>query len=1251
MPIRLVTLGFEAHSALVLRQAVQRYADESGPALAWTRLDRSVFADPGELARVLGDADVLMVHGVHDQPDVETLVRSVAGRPQLAVVPVVPNASEVTSTARLGRFGTDPDHTRQDLALAAGASSRAGRPVPPRIEAVLGALSTFGRQLPPEAAELRALAKVNEAFRYLTIDNAVLALRALVAVLRGDADATSAWPDPLPTSGFWHPRLEVAARWDVFEPALQEYGASRDAEEPLGRVVLVATPTQVFAGNAAHVEALVTALEVRRIQVVGWMGTLEALGGPSTITSVPDIDAWVNLSGLTLTGSHGQPNIDIDIELLLGQNTPQLAPVLLFRQTLTDWATSRTGLTPSQVAMHLAIPELEGGAVPLVIGGRDPATDAMVPVHEHVDRLAGTVARQVALRRMRNADKRVAIVIFGYHAAHGVVGTASHLDVFASLHRVLVRLAEAGYTVEVPETPEALLDLVVTDEGGGRRTQTNVADRYHAADYIRAMRAHAERAEPMWGRPPGDVDTDGISVQIGGVRLGNIFIGVQPSFGYDEDPAALLFVDPPDSATPSHSFIAFYTWIHEVFGADALLHFGTHGALEFMPGKQTGLAPDDWPNLLVRDLPHFYLYCMNNPSEGTIAKRRSHATLASYLTPPLDRAGAYGTLAEISDGVRAALGHEDTARRATAAAGLVDLAQQAHLDVDPELAVREPEAYLRALQSRLDEVEQALIPIGMHVVDRGIAPEEARVLLRAACDYERPDQNLPALTVALERELTAGVPVTRLPPDDDGRVGVEALLTELVDAVVRGADPDRLPGWNAVATTLADLRARWSGFLSDLRDRLATNDEAGALLHALNGGYLRPGPGGDPARQLDALPTGRNTHALDPYRVPTTMAITRGWATAQALLENVREADGHYPDSVALVLWGIDNIKSGGEACAQAFALIGVEPVADALGRMTRFRVIPLEELGRPRVDIVCTVSGVFRDTLPTTIELLDRAVRAVAVLDEPPEDNFVRAHAVQHADELGISVEDAATRIWSAPPGKYGSGVDHVVDAGQWDTEGDLGNVYTRRMAYAYGHRLTGENREKLLRRTLRSVRVTFQNIGSAETSLADTGDYFEFLGGITAAAAAEAGARPRAMVADSYAARPTVRSLDEAMRLESRTRLLNPKWYEAQLEHGYQGVAALTRRLQNTFGMHATTGSVDGWIFSTAAATFLFDTAMRQRMSEHNPAAVKRFADRLLEAHERGLWDADETEVKELEQLADRLDDALEGIDHAGA
>ncbi|WBB61899.1 cobaltochelatase subunit CobN [Streptomyces sp. WMMC500] len=1164
-PVKVVTVGFEAHNAFALRQGAVRV-----PEVRWVPVERYEAARrPERLERELADADALLVHGVHDHEDAARIAALAARHPRLLLAPVPPNAPELARASRLERD---------------------------------------------------RLVQVAEGFHHLSADNAAHGLRVLLHLLR-----PAAHPDPgpaarLPRGGFWHPATGFVASWAEYE----EGRAARSAvERPAGRVVLTVFPAQVTSGNDAHLRDLVGRLEAEGLDVVGWVGTLDALGEEAA-ARVPGVDLWLNATGFTLSGTHGQPNTEGDVALLARHGTPLLGAVPLFHQTLRQWRDAPAGLTPVQVAMQIAVPELEGSTAPLVLAGRDEATDAMVPVPEHAARLARLARRTVELRHTARRDKRIAIVLFGYPPGQGAAGSAAHLDVWASLHHLLTRMRRAGYVVDgLPATAEELLELMLTDEAGGARTGVRVEESWPAAEYVREAGEEAERAARFWGRPPGDLDSDGRSVAVRGLRLGNVFVGLQPSFGYDGDPMRLLFA--PD-ASPSHSFTAFYTWLRTRFAPHALVHFGTHGALEFMPGKQAGLAPRDWASLLAGDVPHHYLYCVNNPSEGTIAKRRSNAGLISYLTPPLDRAGLYGVLADLDEEVRATLAEEPPPAPERVAA-VRSMAAEAGLDPPPDDG--DPVAWLRAVQRATDEVRRTLIPLGLHRVGEGIDGEAALATLRAACDHERPEHGLASLTETLEAELTAGVPVTELPPDDPGRLAVERVLDELV----RTGTAPGVPGG-------------WAVFLADLRARLALDAETEAFLHALDGRYLHPSPGGEPSRRIEALPTGRNMHALDPQRVPTPVAWRRGRATAEAMLAACLEADGALPETVALVLWGVDNVKSGGEGIAQAFALLGVEPVAGPGGRVDRFRVIPAGELNRPRIDVVCTLSGVCRDVFPTTVELLDRAVRAVAALDEPAESNFVRAHALRQAAELDLAPRQAAFRIFSAAAGRYGAGVNHVLQESAWAEEGDLGDVYLRRMGHAWGHDLRGEQCERLLRGALSTATVTFQNIDSAETSLADVDHYYEYLGGVTAAVALAAGTRPRPLVADSYAARPAVRGLDDALALEARTRLLNPRWYEAQLAHGHQGVHHVAVRLENTFGMQATTGTVANWIFTRAAHTFLFDAALRERMARLNPGAVKRLADRLVEARDRGLWEPDEADARRLDEVADLLDDALEGV-----
>ncbi len=1066
--LTVLTIGFEGHTAHAVRQGFGFFQDQYPGLIRRLTVERSRLRSAEarmEVAEKIRAADVVIVNGVHDRDDAAALRKTLEAAPPEACISVMPNAAELRTFAWLG--GDRP-------------ASGVRAPTSP-------------------------LGSVTACFRDLTAGNVARALAWIVHTLRPSLlPTTPGVPEPVAHRGYWHPSCGVHDTW-------AEHISAREAfpDRAAGRVLLTCFPTQITTGNDRHLRALVAALEQRGVAVIGWLGTIDA------IPDLPEVDLVLNATGFTLTGSHGQANIDGDVAFLAAADIPHLGAVPLFHQTVQEWDASPVGLTPVQTAMQLAIPELEGAAAPIVIAGRDAETDELQPILPNIHRLAELAANTVRLRRMPAVQKRLAFVIFGFPPAGGTVGSAAHLDVWASLHRILQRLHSEGYGIAVPATPEALLDLVLTSAGGGARSDAAVADRYPIPSYLAHAGEQARRIARGWGPPPGDVDTDGRNLLVHGVTLGNVFIGVQPSFGYDDDPMALLF---QPEATPSHSFAGFYSWLRREFRPDAMIHVGTHGSLEFMPGKQTALAPTDWPGLLGDSLPHYYLYCVNDPSEGSIAKRRSNATLISHLTPPLDHAGLYGELTTLAEEIR----HTRTARAAgedvqARLAAVASAAEQAHLSLS---AQTDPDAALAALQREVEEISATLIPIGLHVLGTGIPADEARVTLHAAAGHARPDRGLPALVDELEAQHTAGTPLADLPPDDAGRIAAETELDAVLAAALSGGPvpPTALP---------AALVDGWLAFLRRLRRDLDDNDELGALLHALDGGYVRPGPGGEPSRYEAVLPTGRNMHALDPQRVPTPAARVRGRALADALVEAARDRTGALPETVALVLWGVDNVKNGGEAIAQLLALIGVEPLPDPSGRVERFRLIPLGELGRPRIDVVATMSGIFRDLFPTTITLLDRAIRAVAEADEPDELNYLRAHARVQAAALGLTTVAAATRLWSAAPGQYGAGVNHVVQASQWDEEADLADVFTRRMGHAWGAGLEGAEQEQLLRRSLSTATVTFQNVDSAETSLGDVDHYFEYLGGLTAAVARETGHRPEALVADSYAARPRVRTL----------------------------------------------------------------------------------------------------------------------------
>ena len=634
---------------------------------------------------------------------------------------------------------------------------------------------------------------------------------------------------------------------------------------------------------------------------------------------------------------------------------------------------------------------------------------------------------------------------------------------------------------------------------------------------------------------------------------------------------------------PTHAFCAFYRWIREGFGANAVLHFGTHGALEFMPGKQAGMSAECWPDRLIQDLPNFYLYASNNPSEGMIAKRRAGAALISYLTPPVASAGLYRGLLDLKSSLdrwRALEPDADPAQRQT----LTALVQAQAAAV--ELAAAEPAwnadatQHIDRLVAALLELEYTLIPHGLHIVGE--------------------------------------------PPN-------EAERGEMLDA--------------ANITEVAE-RLR-------LDSLLATDSEIPAILHALDGGYLRPAPGGDLLRTTEILPTGRNLHGFDPFRIPSAFAVQDGARQADRLLAR-HQADGNgLPETVAMVLWGTDNLKTEGGPIAQALWLMGAAPRYDSYGRLAGARLLPLADLGRPRVDVVVTLSGIFRDLLPLQTKLLAEAALLAASTAEPVEQNFVRKHALAFQSVNGGSIEQAALRVFSNADGTYGSNVNGLIGNGGWNDEDELAEAYVKRKGFAYGVNGKPERQDVVLASLLAHVDIAYQNLDSIEVGVTTVDHYFDTLGGISRAVRrARGGSTAAVYIGDQTRGDGTVRTIAEQVTLETRTRALNPKWYEALLKHGYEGVREIEAHVTNTLGWSATTGEVAPWVYQQLSETYVLDPEMRERLATLNPAASMKIANRLIEAHERNYWSPDPAMLEALRRAGDELEDRLEGIGpHVGS
>lgn len=1048
-----------------------------------------------------------------------------------------------------------------------------------------------------------------------------------------------------------------------------------------GRVGLLSLRTVALSGNTAHLDALVYALEARGIEVCMayssgldfrpaierfyfGKGNQQASNGHNGNGQHSTIDMLINGTGFSLVGGPAESRPEEARAALEALDVSYMDVFPLSMQRIEEWQHNDAGLIPLHLTMNVAIPELDGAIDSLVIGGPTASNDSYAPLSQQIDLAAGRIARRVALHRKPNATKKLAIVLFNFPPTLGNVGTAAYLDVFGSLHKLLHELHAAGYEVEPPATQEALHKLLVEGNAMAYGTDGNVCARLPVRDYLRLFAGYRD-IEPFWGKAPGELLNDGKHFYILGYQFGHVFVGIQPSFGYERDPMRLLMAK---DAAPHHGFAAFYTWIEHVFGADAVLHLGTHGALEFMPGKQAGLSTECWPTRLLGDMPNVYYYSMNNPSEATIAKRRSAASLVSYLVPPLQQAGLYKGLRLLKDSLDNYRQHPtpDLLEDIQTQAARLGIGQEAAQGIasgdlsDPQAA----EQYVAALAHELIQVEQRMIPAGLHIL--GTPPEISELvdMLALVAAFAQPDPALPPLPQVVANAL--GYDYAELRKRlKDSRTAQEQW--ERLDSICREAvrrfvgDDSQImgngqPGTGHTAAadsyvqqaagvepgTLAPL---WQ-MLAELAHRITHDCEIEGLLHSLRGGYVSPAPGNDVVRNPAVVPTGRNIYGLDPHRIPSPVACQNGMLLVDELLTRLTAQQGSMPESIAMVLWGIDNLKSDGEGIAQVLALLGARAVADELGSISNVELIPLEELKRPRVDVVVTVSGIFRDLLHHQMRLLDKAVRLAAAADEPDELNFVRKHVLAQAAEMQVSPEAAATRIFANAPGSYGANVVNLVESSTWDDDQQLSEAFLNRKCYTCTADGNWQDARGIMERALSTVEATFQNIDSFEVGLSDIGHYYENLGGITKSVERLRGTRPGVLVADAVSTTERLSSLEQMVRLESRAKLLNPKWFEAMLKHGSEGVREIEARVSNTYGWSATTGAVEGWVYQGVAETFLLDAEMRQRMAQYNPHATAAMTRRLLEAQSRGYWQADEATLEALYQVYDNLEDQLEGV-----
>jgi cobaltochelatase CobN len=1082
-------------------------------------------------------------------------------------------------------------------------------------------------------------------------------------------------PEPLPAQGVHGDRAAVPGR---------------------PTVGIVFYRAHAVSGNTAFVDALAGAVEAAggNARCV-YCSSLRA-AGPEVYELLAGADALivtVLAAGGTVAGeaSAGGDEDAWDVAALASLDVPVLQALCL-TSPRAAWAASSAALTPMDAAMQVAVPEFDGRLITVPFSFKEAGPDGVpeyVADPERAARVAGIALAHARLRHTPPAQRRLAIMLSSYPTKHARVGNAVGLDTPASAVVLLRALREAGYDTGdgFPEDGDTLIHSLIATGGHDVEwlTEEQLAAapmRVPAARYAEWFAALPgplrEGVRGHWGDPPGALYVDGDEIVLAGLRFGNVMLMIQPPRGFGENPVA-IYHDP--DLPPSHHYLAAYRWLAEEFGAHAVVHLGKHGTCEWLPGKGLGLSAECAPDAVLGDLPLVYPFIVNDPGEGTQAKRRGHATIIDHLIPPMARADSYGDLAKLEQLLDeyATVSALDPAKLPAVRAQVWELISAAQLHHDLHVAAApaagEFDNFVLHVDGYLCEIKDAVIRDGLHVLGSAPAGEQRTATVQAvlrATQVWGGRSALPGLRAALashfgqnERALLAdpGQPADvrgELPglPPGPGATGADVIdaLEGLAGRVVAGMDD---AGWQpdkaraVAAGVLGEAPPSVVAVLEfaarEVVPRLErTPDEVANLLRALDGRYVPAGPSGSPTRGLvNVLPTGRNFYSVDPKAIPSRNAWDVGAALAESLVARHLADTGSYPRSVGLTVWGTSAMRTQGDDIAEVLALIGCRPAwDDASRRVTGFEVTPLAELGRPRIDVTVRISGFFRDAFPHVIALLDDAIAAVASLEEPVESNYVRAHAEADVAAHGDR-RRATTRIFGSKPGAYGAGLLPLIDARNWRTDADLAEVYAVWGGYAYGRGLDGREARADMESAFRRIAVAAKNTDTREHDIADADDYFQFHGGMVAMVRHLTGNSPAAYIGDS--AVPDLvrtRTLADETRRVFRARVVNPRWLAAMARHGYKGAFEMAATVDYLFGYDATAGVVDDWMYERLAASYVFDSETSAFLRKSNPWALRGIAERLLEAADRGLWASPEDgTLEELRAVYLELEGELEG------
>ena len=1113
-------------------------------------------------------------------------------------------------------------------------------------------------------------------------------------------------PEPVPWEGIYHP--EVAASLDVEEYVAQRFQPGRP------NVGLLFYRAHWMSGNLQFIDDLIRCLEAQQVNVLPVFSfslkhNPEEDGERSrTLTQFmvgPDgssrVDCIVNTMGLAMSDlSQEGPTIASgwSVDFLERLNVPIIQGIVS-TGTYEDWHESSLGLGPIDTAMNVALPEFDGRIISVPISFKEETAASgngsgslaasrlqrYVAQPDRMDYLARLASKWARLGSKPNSEKRVAVILSNYPTKDARIGNAVGLDTPASAVNILNALKDAGYNVEdIPEDGDELVHRIIERCSNDRDSLTE--------EQLRLAVGHVERRQyaqwfggfptkvqgelqESWGDPPGQVYRTGDQLAIAGLQLGNVFIGLQPPRGFGEHPISIYHS--PD-LTPTHHYIAYYRWIRDVFRADAMVHIGKHGTLEWLPGKGIGLSDACYPEVALDDVPLFYPFIINNPGEGTQAKRRTHATIIDHLIPPMTTADSYGDIAKLEQLMDEHYQCQtlDPGKLPILESQIWEMVQKAELNRD--LGVDAPPddfgGFMLEIDGYLCEIKDAQIKDGLHTL--GQPPNEDQLVGLLSALTRLDISGIPSLRRSIAealgldyprllddpaRAIEGKIPGVLAELDPDSPVRSVGDILERLESLCRSSYEQLMVG-GFDSAQVADVTARVLGMPDPQTEMvlryvteslypalMRTTDEIDNLLRGLDGRFVPPGPSGAPTRGMaNVLPTGRNFYSVDPKTLPSPAAWDVGQGLGDALLEKYLEEEGAYPEMVGIVVWGTSAMRTHGDDIAQILYLLGVRPTWQAESRrVTGVEVIPLDELGRPRIDVTVRISGFFRDAFPNLIYLLDQAVGLVASLDEPPDRNYVVKHlqedlqdgspaAGAEASEPQTNRASALYRIFGSKPGTYGAGILPVLDERNWESVQDLAEVYTAWGGYAYTQQDFGVNARQEFRQRFSQIVIAAKNQDNREHDVFDSDDYMQYHGGMIATVRALTGRNPRQFFGDSSdPSRARVRDLQDEARRVFRSRVVNPKWIESMKRHGYKGAFELSATVDYMFGYDATAQVVEDWMYEDVTEEYVLDPDMQEFFRESNPWALRSIVERLLEAVERGLWENPPPEM--LEKLRD--------------